>query len=569
MGDAIPTDIILRHEVPHIRRAARGHSLIVKGEPFLMLPAELHNSSFSSHEFMEQVWPVLKDSSVNTILANVTWESIEPVEGHFDFAHLDQSILNAREHGFHLVLLWFGAFKNGKSDYAPRWVKTTPARFPRMTLLSEDGTPKPQNVLSILDPEVVQADSAAFRALMRHIRQIDRDYSTVLMVQVENEVGLLGGSRDVSLTATSRFEAPVPAALTEWIDKSWNSLHSSFKKNLEVYRKENHLSQAGSSSWSQAFGASSTTDELFMAYHYALYVDQVARAGKEEYALPLFANVWQNYADEDADKTQPIVVGGGGQPGDYPSGGGVINVLDVWHFFAPTLDFIAPDLYLNDYNAVCRKYRHGGQPLFIPEQRRDEYGARRIWSAYATHHALGASPFAIDSLSAAENPWRRHFGLLDQIAPWLLAARESNSETFGFWFDECVDNESVTDAHQVVMGSWRLTIERSFVFGKPGPGFGLIIQLHDATFLLVGEGFQVSFASTIKSSSFTGFLSFAEKISDPHTKQLRNGRMLNGDETRSGQLAIMPSPQPDLGTFPICITIPARSRIAEVEVYEF
>ena len=244
-------------------------------------------------------------------------------------------------------------------------------------------------------------------------------------------------------------------------------------------------------------------------------------------------------------------------------------MLDVWHFFAPSLDFIAPDLYLNDYNAVCAKYRHSGQPLFIPEQRRDEYGARRIWSAYGTYNALGASPFAIDSLEPAENPWRRHFALLDQVAPCLLEARELGQDTFGFWFDEFAEQCGEHGSHRVTMGNWDLTIERSFVFGRPGPGFGMIVRLKDSKFMLVGEGFQVRFASTRQGFSFTGFLSFIEKVSDPCTGALMNGRSFNGDETRSGELAVMPNQQPDLGTFPICITIPARTAIAEVEVYGF
>lgn len=438
-----------------------------------------------------------------------------------------------------------------------------------MMLPSGTDRPRTTDVLSIIHDEVVKADSTAFKALMQHLRNIDSAHSTVLMVQVENEVGLLGGSRDVSPDAEARFRAPVPAGLIEMIRTRWPHLHKTLKKNLQFFLQELPLLEVASASWAEAFGASNATDELFMAYHYALYVEKVAKAGKAEYALPLFANVWQNYADEDADKMQPIIVGGGGQPGDYPSGGGVINVLDVWHHFAPSLDFIAPDLYLNDYNAVCSKYRHAGQPLFIPEQRRDEYGARRIWSAYATHHALGASPFAIDSIDPQQNPWRKHFALLDRVAPQLLAARESGRDIFGFWFDKLGEGGKESDSHKVRMGSWDVTIERSFVFGEPGPGFGLIIRVEESKLLLVGEGFQVRFTSTRKGASFTGFLSFLEKVHDPQTDTLVTGRTLNGDETRSGQLAIMPNQQPDLGTFPICITIPARSGIAEIEVYEF
>ncbi|KAH7359957.1 beta-galactosidase [Pyrenochaeta sp. MPI-SDFR-AT-0127] len=569
MGEAIAAGEITENSIPHLRRLPGGYQLIVHGKPFLMLPAELHNSSFSSPEFMQDVWPRLRDSNINTVLASVSWQDIEPEEGSFDFARLDQAILDARRNGLHLVLLWFGAFKNGKSTYAPRWVKTNPDRFPRMMLRTQNDGLKVADVLSILHPEVSKSDSMAFKMLMQHIREIDSVHSTVLMVQVENEVGLLGDSRDASPDANARFQAPVPAPMIDSINSGWQTLHKTLKENLKVFCQGRHLVKAGTASWSQVFGDSPATDELFMAYHYALYVEKVAKAGKDEYALPLFTNVWQNYVDEDADKAQPVVVGGGGQPGDYPSGGGVINVLDIWHFFAPSLDFIAPDVYLNDYEAVCAKYRHSQQPLFIPEQRRDDYGARRIWIAYATHHALGASPFAIDTLATEENPWRKHFGLLAQVSPWLLAAQESNSDSFGFCFDEPDDRKQSSDSYSTTMGAWNLQIERSFVFGQPGPGFGMVIRLSKAKFLLVGEGFQVRFASTRKGSSFTGILSFVEKVATQVTNELVTGRTLNGDETRTGELAIMPSQQPDLGTFPICITIPARTGIAEVEVYEF
>lgn len=468
----------------------------------------------------------------------------------------------------HREAIWAKNFV-GKSTYAPPWVKTNPTRFPRMMLRTARGQLQVADVLSILHPEVVRADARAFETLMQHLREIDKDYSTVIMVQVENEVGLLGDSRDASPEASARFHAPVPDQLVKMLDETWHLLHPSLKSNLEVFRRRRSKMQAVPSSWPEMFGDSSVTDELFMAYHYALYVEQVARSGKAMYPLPLFTNVWQNYADKDADRSQPVIVGGGGQPGDYPSGGGVINVLDIWQHFAPSLSFIAPDVYLNDYEAVCNKYRHRGQPLFIPEQRRDEYGARRIWSAYGTYHALGASPFAIDTLEPVDSPWGKHFGLLDQVSESILAAQETAGSSFGFFFDELDFSESSSRPLLVRMGDWNLSVERSFVFGKPGPGFGMIIRLSEARFLLVGEGFQVRFSSAKEGSLFTGILSFVEKVSDPRTKKLKTGRILNGDETRSGELAIMPSESPDLGEFPICITIPARTKIAECEVYSF
>lgn len=421
------------------------------------------------------------------------------------------------------------------------------------------------DVLSIFHPAVVEADAAAFEMLMQHIKEIDQDHSTVLMVQVENEVGLLGDSIDAAPEPTKRFHDPVPEQLETMLIRSWELLHPSLKKNLRRWRQKS--SHPGTCSWSETFGNSPQTDELFMAYHYALYVEQVAKRGKSKYSLPMFTNVWQNYADDDADRSQPIVVGGGGEPGDYPSGGGVVNVLDIWQHFAPSLDFIAPDVYLNDYAAVCAKYRHRGQPLFIPEQRRDEYGARRIWSAYGTHHALCTSPFAIDTLDPQKSPWKKHYHLLAQVADYVLAAQRKGDASYGFFFDNAENDETTPTQHLVPLGNWMLSIERSFTFGKPSPGFGMVIQIDVAKFLLVGEGFQVRFTSAIEDSVFTGILSFVEKVYDPQTKQLINGRLLNGDETRSGEVAIMPAEEPDLGDFPICITIPARTSMAECEVY--
>lgn len=436
-------------------------------------------------------------------------------------------------------------------------VRTTPGRV------------EVTDVLSILSPAVVEADAAAFAALLEHVRVVDSRHCTVLMAQVENEVGLLGDSRDASPAATAQFSGPVPDRLTEMLISQWHQLHGTLRRSLQSFEQRRSNGEHLKGSWTEIFGDSLSTDELFMAYHYASYVEQVASAGRAKYALPLFTNVWQNYADEDSDKSQPVVVGGGGQPGDYPSGGGVINVLDIWQHFAPTLDFIAPDVYLNDYDAVCAKYRHGGQPLFVPEQRRDEYGARRIWSAYATHHALGASPFGIDSLEPEDSPWSQHFGLLSGVSRELLAAQEDKRDSFGFFFDEFHKDAKSSDSHQVKMDGWTVTIERAFVYGLPSPGFGMIIQLSVNRFLLVGEGFQVGFSSTCSDTTFNGILAFTEKVFDTQTGELRTGRSLNGDETRSGQFAIMPSTQPDLGSFPICITIPARSRVAEVELYAF
>ncbi|KAL4786290.1 glycoside hydrolase superfamily [Aspergillus varians] len=551
--------------IPHFRPHEGGKELVVDGRPFLILGGELQNSSLTSAEYMDTAWQKLVDTHYNTVLGCVTWESIEPVEGQFSFEELDKVILGAREHGLRLILLWFGSFKNGISTYVPTWVKIDPKRFPRAKLRKARGVLETSSVLSIFHDEAPKSDARAFAELMKHLKEIDEKHSTVIMVQVENETGLLGDSRDASVEAEKRFSEPVPQDLISFLAEDWKSLHVDLQSNLVHFKAKSQPK----GSWVEVFGEGPATDELFMAYHYARYLNQVATAGKNEYPIPFYTNVWQNFAGSDCDNDFPVIVGGGGLPGDYPSGGGTTTVLDIWQKFAPSLDLIAPDVYLNDYSSSCAKYRHRNQPLFIPEQRRDEYGARRIWAAYGTYQAIGVSPFGIDTLEPATCPFTQHYALLNSVSQIVLAAHRNPGSSVGFYFDEITpDGKDPSKPIVKHFSGYEITIERSFVFGKPEPASGMIIHRGGAKFLLIGWGFQIRAKSLSPTSAFTGILTFEEKlVSDKEKGELRTLRVLNGDETRSGIYAMMPSEDPDYGGFPICITIPARTMIAEVEFY--
>jgi hypothetical protein len=436
--------------------------------------------------------------------------------------------------------------------------------------------------LSLFSPEGHKADAKAFGRLMQHLRDFDASHSTVLMVQVENESGLLGDSRDGSSMADKVFHGAVPAEFVEFLSSNWDRLHPDMRHhnlarfNPQQQQQEQQPSTGdGSDSWESVFGAGPRTDELFMAYHYALYVNEVAAAGKKAYAIPHYTNVWMNNAGEDTEKNDfPVVVGGGDMPGDYPSGGPVSNVLDVWMRFAPELDFIGPDIYLPDYSGSCAKYRHNGQPLFVPEQRRDAYGARRIWIAYGTHAAIGVAPFGVDTVEPSESAFTKHYALLKSVSAIVLEAQRRPGASVGFCFDELPDGASSPDHrfnNDVVRwaaGDFELVIERSHVFGKPGPGAGMVIDRGNGKFLLIGWGFQVRAESVAPGSTFTGILEFLEKaVEDEETGRLRTVRVFNGDETRSGKFAVMPNEDPDYGDFAISVTIPARTMIAEVRFY--
>jgi hypothetical protein len=348
-------------DMPHLEKKDGRFALIVDGQPFLMLGAQINNSSSWPSE-LPKVWPALEDMHVNTVEAPVYWETMEPEQGKFDFANVDLLVNGAREHHLHLVLLWFGTWKNGQAHYVPEWVKTHPEKYPRE--VSSYG-----KILDVLSPNSesnLDADKSAFSALMRHVKAIDSAQHTVIMIQVENESGSIGAVRDFSSAAQRDFDKPVPASLISAL----------------------HLS---SGTWSKVFGADA--DERFAAYSTARYINEVARAGKAEYPLPMYCNVWITYpvaALENRDHASP------GQ--EYPSGGPQQGNIGIWKAAAPSIDILAPDFYSDDvalYHRIVAAYHRDDNALFIPETGRSANFGRYFFYALG-HGAIGFSPFGVD-----------------------------------------------------------------------------------------------------------------------------------------------------------------------------
>src|ERR1039457_402256 len=201
-------------EAPRIEQKDGRYALFVEGKPYLMLGGQIHNSSAWPGE-LPQVWQSMADLHANTLEAPVYWEQIEQREGQFDFKLVDQLIDGERAHNLHLVLLWFGTWKNGNMHYVPSWVKEDGKRFP--LVIRPDG--EPIDVLSPLGRNTLQADKTAFVSLMRHLKQVEGEQHTILLVQVENESGNVGSVRDNSAEANRLFEAQVPADLLAIVHK--------------------------------------------------------------------------------------------------------------------------------------------------------------------------------------------------------------------------------------------------------------------------------------------------------------------------------------------------------------
>ena len=359
--------------IAHLRKQGTATQMMVDGKPFLMLAGELRNSTTSSLEFMKPVWSKLLALHVNTVLAGVQWELMEPKQGQFDFTLVDAQIRAAESNNLRLAFLWFASWKNGASSYPPLWVKGDTDRYPRAKR-KDGGT---TDTLSTLSAANVTADSRAFAALMRHVKQVDTRHR-VIMIQVENEVGLLGDTRDHSEAANKAFAEPVPKELLDYMSSHKAALHPEFRKAWEA------AGDRTSGTWEEVFGKAPYTDEIFMAWNYARYVGKVAAAGKAEYPVPMYVNTWCSMGDR--------------LPGTYPSGGPEPHVLDLWKVGAPAIDFGAPDLHSTNFSEWADWYHYTRDfPLFIPEAFHAT-GHYNIFYVMGQHDGIGFSPFAIDEL---------------------------------------------------------------------------------------------------------------------------------------------------------------------------
>ena len=348
-------------EMPRLERTGERHALVVDGRPYLLLGAQINNSS-SWASALPQVWPALANLHANTIEAPVYWERMEPQQGQFVFDDVDLLIRGAREHQLRLVLLWFGTWKNGQNHYVPEWMKSDTKRYPRE--VSAEG--KLLDVMSPSSPENLNADKAAFAALMKHLREFDGQQHTVILVQVENESGAIGTVRDHTRVADEEFAKPVPPAL----------LHA-------LHIKEG--------SWQAVFGTAA--EERFGAYMTARYIGEVAKAGKAEYAIPMYCNVWITYpvhALANRDRPSP------GQ--EYPSGGPQQGNIAIWKAAAPAVDVLAPDFYSDGFDLfreVVDAYARPDNALLFPETGISKHFGRDLYYALG-HGAVGFSPFGID-----------------------------------------------------------------------------------------------------------------------------------------------------------------------------
>ena len=503
------------------------------GKPFFPIGAQAHNSSGYSMEELENLWRACALMEVNSCAIAVSWERFEPSEGFFDTLLVEEIVKACRERDLKLILLWFGTWKNGHMKYVPQWVKRDTARFRRVA--THDGYEIGN--LSSFCRATLEADKRAFCRLMETVRDCDPAMETVLAVQVQNELGIVGRAvRDFGPEAQRLYEAPVPAEVVEGLKSA------SPAEDAVLAWKECGTKEAGS--WFDLFGRYG--DEALQAYSMARFVDEIAAAGKEIHPIPAYTNVW-------LDKQGMDIPGTG-----YPSGGPVSKNLFFWKTFAPHLDMICPDMYQQsrrDYHEHIRRYFRPDNPLYIPETGVGIPSALHLFPAIAEYGLTGVQFFGAESVIGPDGglkpealPMKEDFQCLSAVWPLILRERGTGNI-------QAVEEEEFSSEQRLFFDGVRVLIRfgpfarggdyRHRGSGEPKRGRGLVIRTGEREFILCGAGFSAAFRSNpplscprvpqqdFQMEYFMNYLTVEEGYVD-ETCSWNALRIRNGDDTDFG-----------------------------------
>jgi hypothetical protein len=525
----------VQKEIPHLEKKGNSTRLIVDGKPFIALCGELTNNAATSLDYMQPVWPLLTQNKLNSIIAGISWAMVEPEEGKFNFDIVGAVINEARKSNLKLIFIWFASWKNGMSSYIPDWVKKDYGRFPRVKI--NDG--EPIELLTPLSEENRNADARAFAALMKYTKEVDSNQRTVIMIQVENEAGVLLDSRDRSDVANKAYNGPVPEKLMIYLDKNKDNLVPELKEALKAYGSKI------SGTWKEVFGPGKPeglvmpvrnlvppmtqkeqdealvtypfySDEVFMAWYYATYINYVVEAGKAEYPIPMFVNAWLKQREHS-------------WPGTYPSGGPLPQVFDIWHAGGPSIDILAPDLYRPDFAYMAEQFTCEGNPLFIPETGSGAQGAANLIYAVGHHDALGFSPFAIERRIQTDDELSQSYKMISQLMP-LIGEHQGINSMDAVLLTKDNPAESIEFDEQIFHADLRFD-PNNLHSRSAEIGAAIFIMTAPDEFYIGGTGMSITFSQ--KNREFKTGLATVEDGTFVDGKWIP-GRRLAGDDTAQG-----------------------------------
>jgi len=353
---------------------------------------------------------------------------------------------------------------------------------------------------------------------MSYLNGKDREQQTVLIVQVENEVGYLGPGRDRSPEANRQFAGSVPHELMQKLIANRAQLSPELGARFNPQ----------GNTWREVFGEAA--NEVFMSWRYAIWIDAVAQAGKKQYALPLYVNAQLPAFME--------------RPGEYPSGGPHPYYLEVYRAVAQAIDFYSPDIYWPEFEYWAGRYQIKGNPLFIPEARIDSAPYNALY-AYGAARAFGFCPFGIDSLHAPESSTEPKPAIMQTFAALsgledMLATAQSAGRTRGV----VLHANSPRATQSVSLGGYlfEASLSRAWKTGTllADDGAMLLLESQPNEFIVVGSGLTVKISRDPDTDNQIAGIASIEQIAKSGSEWVVTAR-LNGDQSNQGRQLSMES----------------------------
>lgn len=317
--------------MPHFEEQDGKKILYVDGLPFTVLTVEIPwwdviGDQSETLSVYDDLYRAAVSVGLNTIKVPIKWSLVEPEKGVYDFTYVDHVLEMARHSGLRLVLGWFGHYASGDGNiyrnlsgevFAPMYVIEDNETYPKA--VDAHGIMHHNSISYDYQP-VVDVEIQAFSAFMQHLRDVDGDKHTVIMIQVENEIAVFGADR----RNRSMWRDHTPASNESFAQ-------GTFRDDLEY------------SAWSL------TTK----------WLRPLTDAGKSIYPLPFFVNFV------------------GGQLTDWMVGGSPGEDVATYLENCPAIDFCGLNMYvqpgrsINDLRGALLQYKVGRNLPSITEANSD------------------------------------------------------------------------------------------------------------------------------------------------------------------------------------------------------
>ena len=510
--------------IPHLEKRGLATQFIVDGKPFLALSGELNNTDLLQRGIHEdRVAGAGQQGSPQHRPDGHGLELDRPEEGKYDFSIADAAIEDARQNNVRIAWLWFASWKNGLSSFPPPWVKANQERFPRAQLAGGRSV----EVLSTLSENNREADARAFAALMRHVREVDKTHR-VILVQIENEMGLMGDSRDRSPLADAAFAKPVPKELMDYLQKNKDTLLPEFRKIWEATGFKT------SGTWEEVFGKGPGQGRRDLHGLELLALCQPRGRGRqagiphpdvrERLDRPAHRQPARRLSQRRPASSHARHLARGRSPG------------------RPAVPGYLPARF----RRIDGHVRRNGNPLFVPESTGDISGAAHAFYLIGQHNGLGYSAMGIDSMGRTEvegpdffqessrgqppierRPFPMAYEALGQLAPFILEHQSKGT------IAAAMVNKQNPEM-QVKLGDYTLTVglqrdPRTFNVVPDLTGYGLFMLEGPNEYLMAGNNIQVVFTPNTPGPEIAG-LAWQESGKFVDGKWVRN-RILGGDDS--------------------------------------